>query len=349
MDSEIDLQAVPVSPAIRLPSYALAVRMVLALAVAAILMLAFVRLVSFRSVLQRLEHLSIGLALLCGLVFLSAYCVRALRWRWFLAPYQISAPRAVAIYQVAIFVNWLLPIRGGELIKGLLLRRLYAIPLSRSLPTVAMDKSMDLLPSVALLVSLPFLGLQLSGTLWVLLLSVLAMLALGVLFLGLTIWRRAMAMRILAWWTSRLPAGIGQRIELFLVQFVDTLVVLIRQPRLLLIATAYTAVALVLDALFCLLAFQAIGAAVPFPIVLYGYTFYNLAYVLPTPPGQIGSNEVVGLLVFSGLLGMNRTAVAAMFLFSHPWTALLMTASGLLSLSAMGLTLRGTLALRPLE
>jgi hypothetical protein len=34
-----------------------------------------------------------------------------------------------------------------------------------------------------------------------------------------------------------------------------------------------------------------------------------------------------------------------MFLFSHPWTALLMTASGLLCLSVMGLSLRNTLRL----
>jgi hypothetical protein len=34
-----------------------------------------------------------------------------------------------------------------------------------------------------------------------------------------------------------------------------------------------------------------------------------------------------------------------MFLFSHPWTALLMAGSGLLALSAMGLSVRQTLAL----
>jgi hypothetical protein len=87
------------------------------------------------------------------------------------------------------------------------------------------------------------------------------------------------------------------------------------------------------------------SAALVFPIVLYDYTFYNLAYLLPTPPGQIGSNELLGLLVFSGLLHLNRTVVAAMFLFSHPWTALLMAGSGLLSLSALGLSVRQTLAL----
>jgi hypothetical protein len=34
-----------------------------------------------------------------------------------------------------------------------------------------------------------------------------------------------------------------------------------------------------------------------------------------------------------------------MFLFSHPWTAILMAVSGLACLSAMGLTLRGTMRL----
>jgi uncharacterized protein (TIRG00374 family) len=271
--------------------------------------------------------------------------VRALRWRWLLAPHRVSVLRVVAIYQVAIFVNWLLPVRGGELLKCLLLRRLDAIPLSRSLPSVTLDKAMDLLPALGLLLLLPFVPLHLGRPLWGLLLSVLAVLALGVLLLGLLLWRRPLALALLARLTAPLPVSVRGRIEPFMVRFVEALLALVAQPRLLLIATAYTAVAVGLDALFCWLAFGAVGAALAFPVVLYGYTFYNLAYLLPTPPGQIGSNELLGLLVFCGLLHMNRTVVAAMFLFSHPWTGLLMAGSGLLSLSTMGLTLRTTLAL----
>jgi hypothetical protein len=50
-------------------------------------------------------------------------------------------------------------------------------------------------------------------------------------------------------------------------------------------------------------------------------------------------------LIFSGVFSVDRTGVGAMFLFSHPWSSLLMTASGLLCLSVMGLTLRSTLRL----
>jgi uncharacterized protein (TIRG00374 family) len=320
------------------------IRVAVGLCVGALLLVAFVQLVNVSAVLARLQNLNIALALLCGVPFLGAYVVRALRWHCFLRPYEVSVPTAVAIYQVATFLNWLLPIRGGELAKPLLLRRTNGIPVSRSLATVSMDKAMDLLPAVALLALLPFAGLHLGRVLWVLLLLALAAVALVAAALALAAWRRELALSALTKPVARmLPAAAGERVEPFITQFIDTLVSLVRQPRLMGVATAYTAAAVVLDALFCLLAFRAVGVSVAFPIVLYGYTFFNLAFILPTPPGQVGSNELVGLLLFTGVLGVDSSGVGAMFLFSHPWTAVLMTVSGLLCLSAMGLTLRRTL------
>jgi hypothetical protein len=61
--------------------------------------------------------------------------------------------------------------------------------------------------------------------------------------------------------------------------------------------------------------------------------------ILPTPPGQVGTNEAVGLLVFGGLLHLPATSVLAMFVFSHPWAALIMTTTGLTCLSALGLSI----------
>jgi uncharacterized protein (TIRG00374 family) len=328
----------------------LMLRMAIGLGIGAVLVLTFLRLVNFGSVYRRLEHLDIVLALLCGVVFLSAYAVRALRWRWFLAPDEVSIPRAVAIYLVATFVNWLLPIRGGELAKSLMLRRSNGIPVSRSLAAVTMDKAMDLLPAIVLLALVPFAQLRLSRPLWLLLLSASLLLAFGALLLGLASWRRD---RTLSWLTrllaAILPRRVWERVDPFVLRFFDTLLALARRPRVLLIAAAYTTVAVCLDALFCLLAFRAVGVSVPVAVVLYGYTFYNLAYIMPTPPGQVGSNELIGLLIFTGVFGVSRSGVGAMFLFSHPWTAILMAGSGLLCLSAMGLSLRATMGLRDAE
>jgi uncharacterized protein (TIRG00374 family) len=217
---------------------------------------------------------------------------------------------------------------------------------SQSLATVGMDKAMDLLPAVALLAVLPFVHVHLGRPMSLLLVWALAVVVCGILILGLAAHRRdrtlAVINRVLG---AVLPQRARRRIAPFVVRFIDTLLQLVRQPRLMLLAAAYTAVAVGLDALFCLLAFRAVGTHISVPVVLYGYTLYNLAYILPTPPGQIGSNEVIGLLIFSGMFGVDREGVGAMFLFSHPWTAALMACSGLLCLSAMGLSLRSTLQL----
>jgi uncharacterized protein (TIRG00374 family) len=258
----------------------------------------------------------------------------------FLKPDHVSVGTAVGIYQVATFVNWLLPVRGGEVVKCLLLRRSNGIPVSRSLATVGMDKAMDLLPAVALVGLLPLAGLHLARALWALLLMALVVVVLAIVLLALAAWKRDVAHAVLTRPLARvLPGNARQRVEPFVAQFLDTLLALVRQPRLMLTATAFTVVAVMLDALFCLLAFRAVGVSVALPVVLYGYTFFNLAFILPTPPGQVGSNELVGLLLFSGVLGMDKSGVGAMFLFSHPWTAVLMTVSGLLCLSVMGLSL----------
>ena len=104
-------------------------------------------------------------------------------------------------------------------------------------------------------------------------------------------------------------------------------------------AVLLTCVAITFDSLFAMLAFWTIGLPITFGTVIFGYTVYNLFFIFPTPPGQLGSSEAVGLLVFAGLLHLPASKVAAMFIFSHPWAALLMCTAGIISLKALGLTI----------
>ena len=321
-------------------------RATIGLTAGALLIVTFLRLVNMGTVYERLKDLNLGIAFLCGGTFLAAYVVRAMRWRCLLRPSQVSIRRAAAIYQSAIFLNWLLPIRGGEVAMSLLLRRSNGIPVNESLAAVSMDKAMDLLPAAGLIALAPFAGLHLGRSLWLVLAGAMAATCFGAVVLALAAWRRDRAVALLSRpLEALLRGGARDRVAPFVAGFIDTLAALIRRPRILLIAGAYTVLALGLDALFCLLAFRAVGVAVPLLIVLYGYTLFNLSFILPSPPGQVGSNELIGLLIFSGVFRVSRTGVGAMFLFSHPWTGVLMTCSGLACLSAMSLTLRGTFRL----
>lgn len=297
-------------------------------------------------------HLStpqgIALALLAGIAYLTGHSIRGLRWKLFLNPLgKVSTLKVIELYQVAIFLNFLLPIRAGEAAKSLALKRIANIPISKSLPTVAIDKSLDLVPALVILALVPFLGIQMDLQLWLVLGLVSAVLLALVIFIGLAAWKRSFAIGLLQKTLGLLPRFIGSKIEGFATGFVDALLAGASRPPIFIPALLLTALAVLCDGLFAALAFWTIGFPISFGAALFGYTVYNMFYILPTPPGQVGSNEAVGLLVFSGLLHLPGNDVTAMYVFSHPWAALLMTAVGLGCMAALGLTISSAMRVQP--
>jgi uncharacterized protein (TIRG00374 family) len=279
-------------------------------------------------------------ALLSGVAFLLAYTIRGVRWKLFLNPIgKVSPIKVIQLFLVGIFLNFLLPIRGGEVAKSLMLKRIANIPISQSLPTVAMDKALDLMPALFIMAIVPFLGVQMDIKLWLVLGMVGGLLICLIFFVVLAAWKRTAAIALLQKMTSILPESIGNRIAGFATGFVDSLLAGASQPRIFVPAMLLTILAVIFDGLFAMLAFWTVGVPITFGTAIFGYTVYNMFYILPTPPGQVGSNEAIGLLVFYGLLHLNARGVAAMFIFSHPWAAILMCASGMSSLSALGLTI----------
>ena len=284
------------------------------------------------------------LALLAGVCFLMAWSIRGVRWKLFLNPVgKVSTFQAIALYQVGVFLNFLLPIRGGEVAKCFMLKRNCDIPVSKSLPTVAMDKALDLMPALFIMALVPLLGVHMDIKLWLVLWFVSGILISLLFFVVLSAWKRDSAIAFLQKMTGFLPKSIGSKVEGFATGFVDSLLAGASQPRIFIPAIILTLVAVCFDALFAMLAFWTIGYHISFGVALFGYSVYNMFYILPTPPGQVGSNEVVGVLVFTGLLGINKTQVTAMFVFSHPWAAVLMCTTGLICLSALGLTITGAM------
>ncbi len=282
----------------------------------------------------------IALALLSGVAFLTAFSIRGIRWKLFLNPIgKVSTFRAVQLFLIGIFLNFLLPVRGGEVAKSLMLKRIAGIPVSQSLPTTVMDRSLDLMPALFIITIVPLLGIQMDIKLWLVLGMVSGLLVGVIFFTVLAAWKRTMAISLLQKITGMLPKAIGNKIAGFATGFVDALLAGASQPKIFLPALLLTGVAVMFDGLFAMLAFWTVGMHIPYTTAIFGYTVYNMFYILPTPPAQVGSNEAAGVLVFSGLLHLNQSGVLAMFVFSHPWAALLMCSTGMLSLSSLGLTI----------
>ena len=279
------------------------------------------------------------LAFLSGMAFLSAFAVRGIRWKLFLNPVgKVSTFTAIRLFYISIFINFLLPISSGEIAKTLMLKRKTAIPISRSLPTVALDRSMDLLPAFFIILLVPLLGMRMDFKLWLVLCIVAGIFIMLAFFVILAAWKHDAAIALLSKTTGILPNTYGSKISAFAASFVDSLLTGIRRPKIFMLAVLLTCIAVTFDSLFALFAFWTIGFPISFGTAIFGYTVFNMFFILPTPPGQLGSNEAVGLLVFTGLLRLPANDVTAMIIFSHPWAALLMCTAGIISLKALGLT-----------
>ncbi len=84
---------------------------------------------------------------LAGLAFVAAFSFRGVRWKLFLNPVQkINVFKVIRVYWIGVFINFLLPVQGGELAKSAILKQVAGVPISQSLPTVAIDKALDLMP-----------------------------------------------------------------------------------------------------------------------------------------------------------------------------------------------------------
>jgi hypothetical protein len=106
---------------------------------------------------------------------------------------------------------------------------------------------------------------------------------------------------------------------------------------------AWSLVVLAADAVkdhFCLRAF---GLSVPLTSCFLGVCLTNLAFVLPSPPGNIGSSEWYATLVYSSGFGYDPSRVAGGALFGHAMTTLVVAVGGVLSLSGLGINLAQSL------
>ncbi len=323
------------------PTFQAAVGIVIGIA----LLIAVAHFVDIPTTLRILQHhlttpQGILLTFLASLAFVCAFSFRAIRWKLFLNPVRrVGIIKITQLFLIGVFLNFVLPIRAGELAKSLVLKRIARVPLNQSLPTIAMDKSMDLLPALFLVALIPFLGLHLNHVFWSIVGLANASLLGLLLFVVLAGWKRSVAIRFLQLVTTVLPGFLKTKIEAFVIGFVDTLLLCAKRPKTLLLAVLLTAISVFFDGLYNFFAFWAIGHPISMTEAIFGYMLFNLFYILPNPPGQVGSNEVVALLIFGGILHIPAESVTAMVVLFHPWSGLLMCAMGMGCLSALGVTL----------
>jgi uncharacterized protein (TIRG00374 family) len=290
---------------------------------------------------QSLSRANFGWLAAAAVLYLTAYLVRSLRWRAILHP---IAPLRVAegfhLFMAGLFLNYVIPIRAGEVAKSFFLKRLRGIPIAASLPTVFVDKLFELVPVLFIVAMVPILSIRMSPTLATLIYVVLGVFLLALALLIFAFAHPDGASRLLCSLFSWLPARVYGRLSEFIRLFVEGMGVARREAHTVWLFLGLTGAAVLIDGTYFFLMFKAFAVEVAFSRVLFGYTLLTLSYILPTPPAQIGYNEFVIGLIFAGgvaAAGVARHDVMAVVIVAHALTGMLIALVGVWSFSAMGI------------
>lgn len=302
------------------------------------LLVAWLLIVDLDAVAETLRSAEWGLVALAAGLAVTSTVVRAVRWRLVLRP--IASVPQVDVWLISLaagLINFVIPIHSGELARGLFLKQKHGVPISASLPTVAIDRSFDMLAVLTIGVVGILTGLRLQASL-----TMVFVLGAG-LFVGF-----ATFVIFAIFWQERLlrvaeravPRFIGEGLRKRALEILSGILIgftaIGRRPRSLAPIIAMTFAAALLDAGLFFLLFLSVGNPVSLIVALTGYALFAITFLVPGGPGYIGSMEAFGSLVFGGALGIPQAASASVVLIFHALTALILGIFGGIAIWALG-------------
>jgi len=284
-----------------------------------------------------------------GFYFL-AYFFRSLRWREILKPVEkISILETYGIFNIGLLINYLIPIRLGELTKSFILKLKNQIPISKSLPTIFLDKLMDVFPILLVIIAIPLLSMQMNNTLYIMIILIFFLFFLLLLFCFGAVYHRNKLYHSISILIKIFPLRIRSKLDTFLKQFLVGINI-IRNPKVKSFKIIiYTLLALLSESLYIFMVFKLFGTKLSFLQIMLGYTLMNLTYILPTPPAQIGSNQFMWVLIFSFGLGADRNLTSAAVIVSHILTSIAIFAMGYIAMILLKLKFSEVLTLTKMK
>lgn len=265
--------------------------------------------------------------------------LRAVRLKIFLS--EIKKIRLLDLFflnGVAMMLNFFIPVRAGELAKGVYLHASYQIHMGKSVIWVFLDRFLDFL--VVLLLTtflLAVIPTALSITI-IIIITIIFILALILTWLAVF---KADFTRKIAIFLSYLL--IERHIKIYFAKFshfiLDSFSILKRHPKDLALMGMVTVLAYGADAFIWYFIFIALGYPQDFLKMYLGQLLSALTYLIPAAPGYVGSAEASGLLILSGVFEIENNIASAMTVLFHIASAMFVLVFGLVSVYSLKMNL----------
>ncbi len=226
------------------------------------------------------------------IVYLLALWVRTYRWSFLLPPgVKLSTKKLFPIYIMGCFANNILPLRMGDVYRAYILGKRENINKSSALASIFVDKVFDALAVLTFLgVAAWILSSQFPSWEKRLFQSASILLFGAVVCLWTIIWYRNLANKLINWFLSHSSEKWEKRLHLVIHGFLDGLDTL-RNHKLVLLAFFFSLVSWLIEAVMYYIIAAALGTQLPLyasPVIL---AIVNLALMIPSSPGGIGTFE----------------------------------------------------------
>jgi glycosyltransferase 2 family protein len=304
-----------------------------------ILLLAFWILnIDVNFLVSSFRKINVQYVVLAGLFYTIAYIIRSYRWNLLIKKQvSLTLKDTWLISSAGNWVNYLIPIRAGELIKALLIKRLKHKSAVSVLPSVFIDKFFDTLGIFFVLIMIPIMRINISKGLQILIFLLIIIFVIAFTILTLAAKKKRIITLILKVLFAWLPEGSRNKINNLIELFIDGLNIFDHHHMIIIYAILLTIIGMLFDGLYFFMLFKAFNQNLGFIIVLFGYTLINLSYALPQPPAQLGSNEWMMIIIFAIGFGFDKNVASSIMVFAHIFTTCIITVLGLIGFSYAGI------------
>lgn len=266
-----------------------------------------------------------------ALIFLSIACsgaIRAVRFKKILNISGIKLPELVFLNYLSQLLSFMIPIRAGEITKGVYLSTQYGISFAKSLIWVFIDRFLDFWMFIVIVAALLLIvPTNISGNLAQLIILVLIVLT---VLLILAVKSAVFLKKIVA---ILLPLLLFPKVKTRVANFSHSIIegfeILDRHPKELLSFLALSLLAAISDGFVWYFAFRSLNIDVTLLQSVLGNALAAFTFLIPAAPGYIGSAEAAGLAVFSGILGIEANSTSAATVLSHAATMVALLVLGI--------------------
>lgn len=303
-----------------------------------VLIFIWFKLVNVNEIVDLLRKSS-PLAFLAALLLMMASGVaKALRLRLLLSQYKIPSLKVIYLTFLSQFLSFTIPIRAGEITKGVYLSTHFDIPFPKAIIWIFLDRFLDfwmvIILSLILLILIPT---NLPSNL-ITLLSVLV--TLFTLALLSVIIIPGFFRKVVRFFSIFLVFEKLKKFIISMSEFIIDCVDLLKQGfklNFFIFSLTFLGIALEAGAWFVLFK-QFIDAE--FLRILLGSMLNALTFLIPAAPGYAGSAEAAGLAVFSYGLGLDKNISSAVTVMLHGVNLIYVLATGILALYLLKFNLK---------